>query len=136
MVESMQCSISKKMKKFRCRIFFLLIIVARALWNGEIPVADIGNAVCFIIFYVLVNRRPDRFRLLTWLGLGALIFNMFDGFSLYSTDLLVPAYLLWPLLVLYGVFLGDIWLALAAIFAIFSLFSYSIFRHVPLDQSF
>ena len=96
-------------------VFFLSVIVIRALWMGIIPVADAGNLIIFIILLVCLKLRPDRLWILSFLSLCALLVNMVDGLPfVHNNHVIAPAYILYPLLVLYTALLGDLVLVIIA----------------------
>lgn len=112
----------------------LMFVVFRSWLEGDFPPVDFGNAVVFIILFFLVKWRPEWFRLIAWIGLIAFLINAFDGFRPYSQGVLVAPYILYPLLVLYGGLLGDVWIALVAFLFVMGMYGYSWINHSPLDQ--
>jgi len=115
-------------------IFFLIIIIIRASLLGKLAIADIGNAILFILILGLLSWKPKRFATLKWLGLMALAVNTFDGITFFPDEVLNPPYILYPLLVLYGALLGDIWITLVALLGVSSIYGYIWYIHSPLER--
>lgn len=115
-------------------IFFLLVIVIRSFWADKFGFFDLGNAVVFIIIFILLSWKPKLFRLLAWLGLVALLVNTYDGLQPNADEVIVPSYILYPLLVLYGALLGDISITLVASFVILFVFGFTWIKHSPLQE--
>jgi signal transduction histidine kinase len=115
-------------------IFFLLMIVARSLFDGGFAIVDMGNAVFFTLLFLCVTLKPKKFRILAWLGLLALFLNTIDGFRPSSNEVIIPSYLLYPLLVLYGALLGDIWITLVAVLGVTGIYGYIWLNHKPLER--
>jgi len=96
-------------------VFFLFIVVSIQIFINQIfPVADFGNLCVFIILFFIVRKKPEFLHACSWTALLALLLNMIDGFFPFEPGVVRPAYILWPLLVLFGVLLGDIWISLMA----------------------
>ena len=96
-------------------IFFLTIVIfIQVFYLGSTPIADTGNALLFIILYLIVQKKPERLHACSWVALLGFLVNLIDGFFPFEPGFLKPAYILWPLLVLFGVLLGDIWISLTA----------------------
>ena len=114
-------------------ILLLLLIVARSLTNGVFPVLDFCNTVCFAILLFLLNKHPKLFKTLVWVGLVALFINALDGILPNSTKVIPNSYVLYPLLALYGGLLGEIWIAVAAIVFVLTVFLYTWITHRPLS---
>jgi signal transduction histidine kinase len=96
-------------------VFFLTIVVfIQVLYLDAAPIADTGNVLLFIILYLIVREKPEKLHICSWLALFGFLLNLIDGFFPLEPGILKPAYILWPLLVLFGVLLGDIWISLTA----------------------
>jgi len=96
---------------------------------------DCGNAVFFIVLYIILSKRPRSYKILTWLGFCALAINTFDGFRPFSGTVLAPSYILYPLLVLYGTLLGDIWMSMSAMTGIIMIYGYIWYIYSPLQEN-
>ena len=95
--------------------FFLIPVVLVQTFTGDkFPLADFGNLCVFIILYFIVHKKPQFLHICSWTALFALLINMIDGFFPFHPGIIRPAYLLWPLLVLFGVLLGDVWISFTA----------------------
>jgi len=116
------------------RIFFLLVIITRAYILNEVAIADIGNAAIFTLILALVSWKPKLFTPLKWLGLLALTINTFDGLRFFHDKVLNPPYILYPLLILYGALLGDIWITIVALIGVSGIYGYIWFVNSPLNR--
>ncbi|HPJ71994.1 MAG TPA: ATP-binding protein [bacterium] len=94
----------------------IVLIVGRdALASGTVPLSGAGAALCLILIQVLVVLNPAWCRPLLWAGLAILLEATFQELRPLPEMTSNPAYVFLPLLVLYGVLLGDLALNLAAV---------------------
>jgi signal transduction histidine kinase len=115
-------------------IFFLTVIIIRAHILNEVAIADIGNAIIFSLILALVSWKPQFFTALKWLGLLALSINTFDGLRFFNNEIVNPSYILYPLLILYGALLGDIWITLTALLGVSGIYGYIWVVNSPLNR--
>jgi len=111
----------------------LLAMVLRGIVvGGPFPWDDLANAVSFLAILILVTWEPGWLRALSWLGLAALFVNAVDGLVPATVEVIRPAHVLVPLLVLYGALLGDLWLSLAAMIGVLGIYAFTWLEHRPL----
>ena len=115
-------------------LFFLSLIIVRALFVGEHPLMDICNFVVFLVLFVFSKRYPEKIKLLSWISLAALICNVFDGAKILEGPVITPAYILFPLIVLYGILLWDVSIVLVSFLCVSGIFIYSAVVHYPLGE--
>jgi signal transduction histidine kinase len=108
-----------------------LLVIRGFLVGGPRPWADLGNLLCCVMVLVLLNRRPDQLRLLSWVVLVAFLLNALDGLS--STRPVAPFHMLLPLLVLYGALLGNRSMVIVALLWVLALYAYSAVASWPLS---
>jgi signal transduction histidine kinase len=113
--------------------FLLLVVVVQIFTCDDFPLADFGNLCAFIILNFIVHKKPEFLHACSWLALFALLTNMIDGFFPFQPGVIRPAYLLWPLLVLFGVLLGDIWISLTAFLFVSAAFTIIAVLNYPLS---
>jgi signal transduction histidine kinase len=114
----------------------LLVMVLRGiLVGGPFPWDDLINAVSFLAILLLVTWEPRWLRLLSWLGLAAFFVNAVDGLVPVTVQVIRPAHVLVPLLVLYGALLGDLWLSLAAMIGVLGVYAFTWLEHRPLPRT-
>ena len=117
-------------------IFFISIVVlVQVFFLGVTPIADTGNVLLFIILYLIVKEKPEKLHACSWLALLGFIINLIDGFFPFEPGFLKPAYILWPLLVLFGVLLGDIWISLTAFLFVSAAFVLVVIMNTPLTSN-
>jgi signal transduction histidine kinase len=112
-----------------------LLILRGFLVGGPSPWPDVANALCCVAVLVLLNRRPDRLRPLSWVVLISFLLNALEGLFADSTRPIAPFHMLLPLLVLYGALLGDRWMVLVALLWVLALYGYSAAASWPLSLS-
>lgn len=114
----------------------LLLLVVRTAWvGGPFPWADLANAVFFVGVLFVTRLRPQWLRPLTWLGLASFFVNAIDGVMPYLGQPVAPAFVLMPLLVLYGALLGDVWMSGVAATGVLVIYGISAARHWPLGRT-
>ena len=117
-------------------IFFISIVIGvQVFFLDATPIADTGNAFLFIILFLIVREKPEKLHICSWLAITGFIINLIDGFFPFEPGILKPAYVLWPLLVLFGVLLGDIWISLTAFLFVSAAFVLVVLMNSPLTNN-
>ncbi len=112
----------------------LCIVVRAVLLGGPLPWADAANAGVLGAVFAAVRRRPAWRRPLAWLVLAAFFGNALDGLLPAGPDPVTPTHLLLPLLVLYGVLLGDLALSLTAAGIVCAVYAVTALHYWPLAE--
>ncbi|MBA4388861.1 MAG: hypothetical protein C0404_12835 [Verrucomicrobia bacterium] len=114
----------------------LLIMVVRSVIRGGVfPVADLSNALVFVVLLYLLKKRPDWHAAIAWVGLLGFSVNTVDGlFPLQSTPI-VPTHVLIPFMVLYGALIGNLWMSVAAAVEVVGIYAFTGWLYWPLSDS-
>jgi signal transduction histidine kinase len=113
----------------------LAVIVVRGLLTGASLVwPDFANALFFVLIWALSRFRPDWLKALYWLGLASILLNTAGEALAAAGGMTHPYLLLLPLLVLYGVLLGDIWVSLVAFVGVHAIYLYAWFSQPVHDN--
>ena len=103
-----------RLKSFQFILFVgctvMTLIVVRALFVKLIPTADILNLFIFLILLIALKKYPEKLQLFSWIGMFVLLLNMLDGLRGNHPEVINPSYILFPMLVMYSTFLGDMWM--------------------------
>jgi signal transduction histidine kinase len=126
-----------RVKSFRFLLWIAVVGLALLVFRGYIVGshiwADLGNLLCCVMALVLLNRRPDQLRPLSWVVLVAFFLNALDGLPAHSSRPIAPFHMLLPLLVLYGALLGNRLMVILALLWVLALYAYSAVASWPLS---
>lgn len=110
----------------------LAFIVGRSWLEGGYPWADTFALVVIFVILLVAPRHPGLVRMLMWLTLGAMLLDVADGMFPVEGHIVTPTHLFLPMLVLYGVVLGEMTMSLVTGAVVFAIYGLTWYAHRPL----
>jgi len=131
------------LEDFRSQVFNLLLmttsltlglIAARGLFfHGINPLEDLATLAAMILGYCLLRRYPHWRRPLSWTMLLCLFLDGLHGIFPWRAQPVSPAHLLLPLLVLYGILLGDVTMSLVSMALVLGIYGATAWHFRPVE---
>jgi len=134
------------LEEFRDQVFNLLLMTTSLtlgllalrgfFFKGIHPLDDLLSLAAMILGYGLLRRHPRWRRPLSWIMLLCLFLDGLHGIIPWRPQSISPAHLLLPLLVLYGILLGDVVMSLVSMALVLGIYGLTAWHYRPVEGLF